>query len=85
MGLLNALYPCTPRCMWPATQLSRLRPPLLRQQGQKNKSCLSMFLKRETLQKLAALCWKSGASREWLHVGFFRISVCSYSCTYVYA
>lgn len=32
---------------------------------------VSLFVKRDTLQKLASVCRRSGASREWLHVGFF--------------
>lgn len=69
----------------PATQSSHLCPLLLRQQDGDNKSFLSMFVKTETLQKLASVCWRSGPNREWLHVGVFRISVRSCSCTYVHA
>lgn len=61
----------------PPTQTFHPCPLLLRQQGAENKSCLSMFARRETLQKLASVCWRSGASREWSCVGFFRIRVCS--------
>lgn len=61
----------------PPTQTFHPCPLLLRQQGGEDKSCLSMFARRETLQKLASVCWRSGASREWSRVGFFRIRVCS--------
>lgn len=68
VGLLCNLYFC---------------PLLLRQQGGDNKSCLSMFIQRETWQKLASVCWRNGASREWWRVAFFRISVCSCSRTHM--
>lgn len=76
-ALQNVLYSCTPCWMRASYTDVSPCPLLLRQQGEGNKSCLSTFAKRETLQKLASVCWGSGASREWLHVGFFRIRVCS--------